>query len=317
MDKETIQNVLAEYGINEAELGFEINEDMTVEELRTKIAELNAKADEESAEGEPTDVAEGDNGESTEEPSDDTNDESNNTESEGESEGESDDAPATDNSVDTDDSNSDPVKVGVYSEDTKSISFSMSDEDKRTKLYKALGEISDDEYWIIRTYEDYFIAQAWIDEKYYKIGYTKNDEEVAVNPEFEEVFAEFVTESERNELDKMRNDFATLETEVEELRKFKSEAEANARAEAVNAIFEVFDEKLSECEDYANLKDNNSDYSVEEVEEKCYAMLGRISSTFSINTNSDLTRVGFSCHDDDNKVTNKPYNGLFDLLNED
>ena len=46
-------------------------------------------------------------------------------------------------------------------------------------------------------------------------------------------------------------------------------------------------------------------------------MLGRISSTFSINTNSDLTRVGFSCHDDDNRAANKPYNGLFDLLKED
>lgn len=317
MDKETIQNVLAEYGISEAELGFEINEDMTVDELRAKVAELNAKVDEEPAEGDPVDVAEGDGDEPKDEPDGDSDGESNDAEPEDEPDGESDDAPAADNSVDADSSDSEPVKAGVYSEDTKSISFSMSDEDKRTKLYKALGEISDDEYWIIRTYEDYFIAQAWIDEKYYKIGYTKNDEEVVVNPEFEEVFAEFVTENERNELDKMRNDFATLETEVEELRKFKSEAEANARAEAVNAIFEAFDERLAECEDYANLKENNSDYSVEEVEEKCYAMLGRISSTFSINTNSDLTRVGFSCHDDENKASNKPYNGLFDLLNED
>lgn len=313
MDKETIQNVLAEYGISEAELGFEINEDMTVDELRSKIAELNAKVDDESAESEVESTednsAEESNEESTGEPEGETND--------AESKAETDEVSAEDNSADDSATEPESVKTGAYSEDTKSISFSMSDEDKRTKLYKALGEISDDEYWIIRTYEDYFIAQAWIDEKYYKIGYTKNDEEVAVNPEFEEVFAEFVTESERNELEKMRNDYATLETEVEELRKFKNEAEANARAEAVNAIFEVFDEKLSECEDYANLKENNSDYSVEEVEEKCYAMLGRISSTFSINTNSDLTRVGFSCHDDDNRASNKPYNGLFDLLKED
>lgn len=311
MDKETIQNVLAEYGISEADLGFEINEDMTVEELRAKIGELNSNANDVSDKTEADDAE----GNSVEKPASTESEDSSNKEPEGEENGDSDnDEPVADNSANT---NVEPVKGETNSEDTKKISFSMSDEDKRTKLYKALGEVSDDEYWIIQTYDNYFVAQAWLDGKFYKIGYTKTENEVAVDSEFVEVFAEFVTEAERNELDKMRNGYAELETEVEELRRFKDEAESNARAEAVNAIFEVFDEKLSECEDYANLKENNSEYSVEEVEEKCYAMLGRISSTFSVDANSVLTRVGFSCHDDDNKVTNKPYNGLFDLLKED
>lgn len=205
-----------------------------------------------------------------------------------------------------------------YSADARTITFLMSDEDKREAIYRALDESFDDEYWIVKTYENYIIAEAWMDGKFYKINFTNTDGVVTIDSEFTEVFGEFVTSEEKSELENLRDNYNTLKSEAEDLRQYKTEAESAARTAAVNEVFERFDNKLSESEDYSKLKENNSEYSAEEIEEKCYAILGRINSTFSVNDpiSMGVNRITFSQHDSNTDVERKPYGGLFEVFNK-
>jgi hypothetical protein len=154
-----------------------------------------------------------------------------------------------------------------------------------------------------------------MDDKFYKIGFTKENDEIKINPEFTEVFSMFVTAEEKSEIENMRDNYTALETEVNELREYKSDIEKTERQTALDELFATFDEKLSECEEYSAIKEDNSKYSVVEIEEKCYAMLGRIHSNFSVG-NSDIStnRVSFSYHADNADANRAVYGGLFDAF---
>ena len=87
-------------------------------------------------------------------------------------------------------------------------------------------------------------------------------------------------------------------SEVEELRNYKAGIEAEKRKAEEESVFSKFDCKIGHIEDYTNLKSNCSEYSISELEEKCYAIVGRygismisdnqteeeISTKFSLNT---------------------------------
>ena len=300
MDSETIQAILDELGVTKGELDFEITDDMTESELRAKVKEYldkkEADMDEEANKAENNSVDE-----PVVEPIAE---------------------PVAENSVDTATKPAstpvaEPVTEKYYSADSHIVKFSMSDEDKRNAIYNALLEATDDEYYIIQTYENYVIAQSWLDGKIYKIGYTKSDNSVSINEGFTEVFPEFVTAEEKNELDQMRSNYSTLESEVTELRQYKADAESAQRNATLDAVFSKFDSRLAECEDYKALKESNAEYSVDQVEEKCYAMIGRMNTDTPTNEGDGVVRVGFSAHFD-NEIRNdsdrKPYGGLFEIF---
>lgn len=63
--------------------------------------------------------------------------------------------------------------------------------------------------------------------------------------------------------------------ELEELREYKANVEKEKRTAAENEVFAKFDAKLENIDDYANLKANCAEYSIDQIEEKCYAIVGR------------------------------------------
>ena len=296
MDSETIQAILDELGVTKGELDFEITDSMTESELRAKVKDYLAKKeadmDEEANKAENNSV---------EEPV---------TESVAE--------PVAENSVNP---VAEPIVESVaekyYSAESHIVKFSMSDEDKRNAIYNALLEATDDEYYIIQTYENYVIAQSWLDGKIYKIGYTKSDNSVSINEGFTEVFPEFVTADEKSNLDQMRSNYSALESEVTELRQYKADTESAQRTAALEAVFSKFDSRLAECEDYKALKESNSDYSVDQVEEKCYAMIGRMNTENPISEDEGVVRVGYSVHFENEMkkdADRKLYGGLFEVF---
>lgn len=263
MDIETKNAILSELGVTEEELDFEITEDMTEDELRSKVQEyLDNKPKEDSAKCKK--------------------------------------------------------KKKCYSAENRTVTFAICDEDKRELIYKALDDTFDDEYWIMQTYDDYIIAESWMDGKYYKIGYTNSDGIVTIDSDYTEVFGEFLTAEEKAELDKIRNDYAVLESENEELKQYKENNELEIRNAAVNAVFAKFDEKLGDCEEYVSLKENNSNYSADEIEEKCFAILGRLNTTFAENgsATNGTNRITFSQHNNDTNAERKPYGGLFEVFSK-
>ncbi len=290
MDSDTIKKILDELGVTEGELDFKITEDMTEGELRTAVENYLKKKGEENSVSEPVQ-------ETPQEPT---------TVSDTVPEG------TVCNSV------NEPIEApaqntSYYSAENRSITFAMSDEDKREAIYRALTDTSDDEYWICQTFDDYAIVQSWMESKFYKVKYSKNENGVTIDPNFVEVYSVFVTAEEKTELDNMRANYSALETEVGELRNYKTDIETANRNAALESLFAKFDDKLAECEEYSTLKTDNSNYSVDEIEEKCYAMLGRIHSTFAADKNDVvINRVSFSYHGDN--VERKPYGGLFEAF---
>jgi hypothetical protein len=93
-----------------------------------------------------------------------------------------------------------------------------------------------------------------------------------VKGDFESLKADFDTL--KNEKDQVDGDFQTLNEEVSELRSFKETKVAEERVNAENAIFESFSEQLSK-EDIESVKSESSQFTLEEIEFKLFALVGK------------------------------------------
>ena len=114
--------------------------------------------------------------------------------------------------------------------------------------------------------------------------------------DFELVFSIWLTQEEKEELEsdrksyeQLKTDFGsykeeykTKEADVEELRTFKSDRLKTEREEAEQEVFSQFEEKLNNNEDFKTLKSQAKDYSIEELTDKCFSILGKISANFSL-----------------------------------
>lgn len=96
-------------------------------------------------------------------------------------------------------------------------------------------------------------------------------------------------------------------SDIEELRSFKKKADDEARESAVNAVFENF-EDLAGNEDFDKLKENCADLSIEALEEKCYALRGRLGTSAKFAAKDKSTKIKVPKED---KAVKEPYGGLF------
>ena len=104
------------------------------------------------------------------------------------------------------------------------------------------------------------------------------------------------------------NTIASMETELDELRKFKAETEDAAAQNEREEVFAQF-EDLAGVEAFETLRDACADYDVETLEEKCYAIRGRqsvISGKFSLEPKTPKLKV------EHEHTENAPYGGLFE-----
>lgn len=168
------------------------------------------------------------------------------------------------------------TKVTEGAEEVKNFSktFELSHEDIRSALYALLApveEANNDWYWICQIYDNHFVYQG-IMGNYWGQKYIKDNDNVAFDGERYELFAEFVTTSEKAELEKMRSNYSSIEAE---LNKYK---EAENMADKMS-IFE--DESYSsylDTEEFKQLmsEDNVKKFTKEELQEKADATLGKL-----------------------------------------
>ena len=168
------------------------------------------------------------------------------------------------------------TKVTEGAEEVKKFSktFELSHEDIRSALYALLApveEANNDWYWICQIYDNHFVYQG-IMGNYWGQKYIKDNDTVAFDGERYELFAEFVTTSEKAELEKMRSNYSSIEAE---LNKYK---EAESMADKMS-IFE--DESYSsylDTEEFKQLmsEDNVKKFTKEELQEKADATLGKL-----------------------------------------
>ena len=108
--------------------------------------------------------------------------------------------------------------------------------------------------------------------------------------------------------------FSALEAEVEELRKFKAEVEYSKTAEEKKEMLAKFS-ALNGNEMFEALIKDAEKYTVEELEDKCYSILGRVTSAkFSVQPEAKVPTIKID-RPEDNKKNAEPYGGIFERFN--
>lgn len=173
-------------------------------------------------------------------------------------------------------------------EEVKNFSktFELSHDDIRSALYALLHTYLDEEdywyAWIIEVFDDHFIYEIGCD--YYGCKYIKDNETdtVALSGESYKLYAEFLTEEEKAQLEQMRSNYSSIQTELNAYK------EAEEKADKMS-IFE--DESYSnylETDEFKELMsdENIKKFSKDELQEKADAALGKLvkkTGTFAMN----------------------------------
>lgn len=286
------EELLTKYGVTAEAVTFEV-EGLSDEELEAKFAEV---FDDEADGDEGTDEGDGDNGDG-----EGTGDEG----SEGEGEGE--DTFESRKSYSIDDSGN------------VTITFEISHEDIRgalNNLIRVYDEEDNDWYWVTNVYNDYFIFENWMGDKLYKQSYEVDGDNVSLSGDRQQMFKMILTESEKLAIEKMREDYAALETQYNELKAFKDNYDAVELKTKKDAIFAREEYSvLADDEAFKELVASAENYSVEELDIKAdviFAKYVKAKGEFSTQTEVNKPKtIGLNFEAKENKKK-KAYGSLFD-----
>lgn len=281
-----------------------------LEKEQTEFTEDNQDEKLKSFEEEPEEVK--DQEEYTENPEEnDPDSKTNNYEEEEETEGE-------EPEEDEEDEEEENFSANFQVKDDRIIKeFKLSHEDIYRKLFEECEKYSMEkgiadpwDVYVAEVYDDYVIMVDIWEEKYFKLSYDKDDKEDKVyikDDSHVEVFPQYLTAEEKGALEMMRENFESLKEENESLKKFKTEATMAYHEEKSEEIFNSFTEL--QPEDYSDIKENVHDYTLEQIEEKMFSILGRKKANFSKNKKDTKNKLALS-----NEGTTKPIKGYDHLF---
>lgn len=210
-------------------------------------------------------------------------------------------------------------KCSIDSDGNMSVSFEISHEDIRGALFNLISvyEAEDNEwYWITNVYDDYFVFENWDGNKLYKQSYSVDGDSVALSGDRQEVFKMILTESEKLAIEKMREDYASLEAKYNELKTFKDNYDAAALKSQKDAIFARSEYSvLADDDAFKALIANAEKFSVDDVESKAKAIFADYvikTGAFSTKDNGENKPkvLGFNFNKKEDKKS--PYGNLFD-----
>jgi hypothetical protein len=191
------------------------------------------------------------------------------------------------------------------------LSFELSHEDIRRKLYEGLDShitsSTGTEYswnYIVSVYETHIITEDDNGQKFHMVEYAKDGDNIALGS-VKEVIPMFLTAQEKGALELMRSSFEKYEAENTELKKFQADVLKGQHEALANEVFSQFD-KLTE-EDIVEIRENLHNFSIEDIEAKCFELVGRKTTKFTapkpstsynlkltINANEDPNPSGYS-----------------------
>lgn len=191
------------------------------------------------------------------------------------------------------------------------LKYELSHDDIRSALYQLLDEYSDDGYccaWIVEVYDNKFIYQDYAENKFYRRGYSKDGDTVSLMDNKVEVFNEWLSKEERDALDTLQSDYASLKA----FKENAESAELKAKKDAIFARSEY--SVLVEDEAFKALVADAEKYSVDEVEAKAKAIFADYvikTGTFSAKDDGEKKPkvIGFNFNKKEDKKS--PYGNLF------
>ena len=303
------EELLAKYGKTAEEVTFEI-EGLSDEELEAKFAEVFESDD--AVEGE------GDNGDGNGDNADADNSGDGDGEGAGDGEGNDNDG---DNAGDGEGDNDGDGEGNPEPQPEESfvLKYELSHDDIRSALYNLLAATNDDGYyyaWIVEVYDNKFIYQDYQENKFYRQGYTKDGDNVALDDNKVEVFNEWLSKDEKEALDTLKADYSALQIEYDALKEFKDNYDAAELKAKKDAIFarEAY-AVLADNEAFKTLIADAEKYSVEEVESKAKSIFADHvieAGEFSAQTETKKPNtLGLNFGEKETKKK-KAYGGLFD-----
>lgn len=216
-------------------------------------------------------------------------------------------------------SNTNTDKVETEEEKFTKV-FELSHDDIRSKLYTLLYKVEEDDdeyYYIQKVYDNYFIYGGWDEDTCYKQGYITTDVDVAFEGERVQIFVEYLTAEELEELNNMRSNYSLILKENEELKEFKAqkdkeefEAEQEKlreeKIEHINTEYEHISDDIKELfiskvDEYESTEDLDADICVYIVKNKV---------TFS-KAKKENTSVKLEVEQNEQKLVVSPYGDLF------
>lgn len=197
-----------------------------------------------------------------------------------------------------------------------SRTYELSHDDVRYALYNLLApyeEADNDYYWIVSVYDEYFVYQGYAG-NYFGQKYKVEDESVSFDGERYELFVEFLTKSEKTELETMRSNYSSI---VAELNTYKQN-EMNIAKE--NILSDEAYAEFIESDEFKSIKNKVNEYSVDELRTACdlaFAKLVKSKGNFSYNKdekkNKNFNKVGIAMSFEDNE-NKDPYGDYFKSL---
>lgn len=145
------------------------------------------------------------------------------------------------------------------------LKYELSHDDIRSALYSLLSATSEDGYyfaWIIEVFDDKFIYQDYMEGKFYRHDYSKDGDNVALGENKVEVFNEWLSKAEKDALDALKADYATL-------KEFKETYDASVvKTQKTGILDKVEYECLAENAEFVQLRADMDKFSVEEISTK-------------------------------------------------
>ena len=295
------EELLAKYGKTAEEVTFEY-ENLSDEELEVAFKE----------------AFEGDDGDDATIPEGDDTDEGAVIDDVDDSDGEDDENGGNDGDDEEPNEDSDEPaeeleeEAGSESEDNFVLKYELSHEDVRTALYSLLAVESDAEYcyaWILEVFDDKFIYQDYMENKFYRRGYSKGEDNVSLDENKVEVFNEWLSQSEKDALEALKSDYAALKA-------FKETYDASViMAQKTEILDKAEYECLANNTEFAQLRAEMDKFSVEEISTKAdliFAAHIKTLGEFSAKTKEEKkpNMLQFNVNKTENKKK-KAYGNLF------
>ena len=190
-------------------------------------------------------------------------------------------------------------------------SFRISHDDTRYGLQSLLNAMCDEShfYSVLAVYDKYFYYCDYFSGDAFKQAYKVRKDTVSFSGDPEPVFTEFVTQAERDELEKLRKDYA-------ELKAFKDNYDATEIKAQKDEIFAREEYSvLAEDDAFKALVAEAEKYSVEEIETKAdviFAKFVKASGEYSSKNETKKSKtLGFNFNAKPSKKK-QAYGGLFE-----
>ena len=268
------EELLAQYGKTVEDIDFEY-EGLSDEELEAKFAEVFADDDDTpsndgdtSKDGSEDDKSDDSKGETTPTRGD--------TSGDGDGDGDEDGLTIPLGQRDDDD-----TATGKNAENMSEFALSLQEKiNALSNLVSVTYEEADNEWYGTLVYNDYVVMLGYFSGRSYKQNYKEDNDEFTLVGDRVQVFAQYLTQEEIDELEQMRKDFSVLKEFKENTE--KAEFEQNQKALLEDEKFSI----IADTEAYKTLVQEASKYTLEELENKLKLIVADFalgSGNFSVN----------------------------------